>query len=841
MLSGGELRAKKATFGMTLRLRALRLATGGIIALFAGAAMAQAPLAQAPLAQAPLAQAPLAQAPLAQAPVTQAQPSPQFVAPSAIRVEGNQRIEAASIRSYFHPGHGEHLEAADLDAALKALYATRLFADVRVTHSGDGLIVTVVENQTLDRVAFEGNKKLKDDQFKPEIQSKSGGPLWRPIVQADVTRIAEIYRRSGYFEARVEPKIIERANQQADLVFEIHEGGRTGVKKIQFAGNHAYASDQLKAAIRTGETNLLSFLLGNDVYDPDRIEADRDLLRRFYLKHGYADIRVVAARAEFDPDQKGIVVTFSIEEGDQYRIGSVELQSSLRELDPASLRARLRPAVGDVYNAEAVQKTVEDLSIEAARHGHPFVAVRPRDHRDQAGHVVHLVYAVEPGPRRYVERINIHGNRKTQDFVIRREFDISEGDAYNRALIERAERRLKNLGYFKTVKIVDAPGSAPDRIVVDVDLEEQNTGDYAVGVGYSMTDGVVGDASIGDRNFLGRGDTVGASVSFGQYTKAFNLAAAEPNFGGSGLTAGIDLYGRQSLASNFQSYGGTTYGTTFRLGTALTEELGVQWRYSIYNQSISLSPALMDCSPGNPPPGCYANGEASLPVKQAVLAGPAWVSAVGSTVAYNTVDNNRSPTTGVSSALNQDLAGLGGDVKFLKTTEDFRAYNPISGDVVGMVRAQGGYATPWGGRQLPLADGFFGGPQLVRGFAPNGFGPRDLTSGTTMDNVGGRQYWATSAELQAPVPMMPPGSGLKLGLFADAGSVWGYRGPGALGSGPALSQSLQVASSNSLRSSLGAGLIWDSPFGPIRADYAIPVSKTSYDVTRRFSFSAGRF
>jgi outer membrane protein insertion porin family len=803
------LQEKKAAFGMTLRLRASRLATGGIIAagLLAGGSSAFAPARAEPI----------------------------------IRVEGNQRIEASSIRTYFHSGDGEHLEAADLDAALKALYATRLFADVRLTRSGDQLIVTVAENPTVDRVAFEGNKKLKDEQFKTEIQSKSGGPLWRPIVQADVARIVEIYRRRGYLEAGVEPKIIARPDQRADLVFEIREGGKTGVKKIQFAGNHAFSSDQLKGAIGTGETNLLSFLLANDVYDPDRIEADRDLLRRYYLKHGYADIRIAAAGAEYDPALKGFVVTFTVEEGSQYRIRAVDLQSSLRELDPAILRARLRPGVGEIYDAEAVKKTVEELSIDAARHDYPFVVVHPRDDRDHAAHVVNLVYALEQGPRTYIERIDVHGNSKTHDDVIRREFDIAEGDAYNRALLERAERRLKNLGYFKTVKIADAPGSAPDRVVINFNVEDQSTGDFSIMGGYSTTDGIVGEVSIGERNLLGRGDTVGASVTYGQYTKGFNLSFSEPHFSGSGLTVGLDIYGKQSLASDYQSYGSTTYGTTFRLGTPLTEELGVQWRYSIYNQSTSLSPALMDCSPGNPPPGCYANGEASLPVKQAVLNGPTWVSAVGSTVNYNTLDNNRNPTSGVVSALNQDLAGLGGDVKFLKTTEDFRAYNPIAGDVVGMVRAQGGYITPWGGQQLPLADSFFGGPQLVRGFAPNGFGPRDVTPGTTMDNVGGRQYWATSAELQAPVPIVPSGSGLKFGLFADAGSVWGYQGPGSIGSGPALAQSLQVSNSNVVRASFGAGLIWDSPFGPIRADYAIPVSKASTDVTQRFWFSAGRF
>jgi outer membrane protein insertion porin family len=809
---------------MTARPRAYRLAGRALVAglmaigLFAGDARAQSPGAAA---------------------------QAETAASSAIRVEGNRRIESSSIRTYFHAARGGQFEDADLDAALKALYATGLFADVHITRSPAGPIVTVVENPTLGRVAFEGNRKVKEEQFKTEVQSKSGGPLWRPIVQADVTRMVEIYHRHGYFQARVKPKIIARDKQLADLVFEVDEGAKTGVKKIQFVGNHAYSSDQLKAAITTGETNLLSFFLNNDIYDPDRIEVDRDHLRRFYLKHGYADVRIVAAAAQYDPGLDGIAVTFTVEEGSQYRIGAVELKSSLRDLDPAILRARLRPQVGDVFDAEAVQQTVEALTLEAARHGHPFVAVQPSDDRDSSGHIVRLVYMVDQGPRRYIERIAIHGNSKTQDSVIRREFDIAEGDAYNRSLLERAERRLKNLRFFKTVKITEAPGSAADRIVVNVEVEEQATGDFSVMAGYSTTDGVIGEVSISERNLLGHGDAVGASVTFGQYTKGFNLSFTEPRVAGTGLTVGADLYAKQTLASSYQSYGSTTYGTTFRLGTPLTDDLGVQWRYSLYNQSTSLSPALMDCSPSNPPPGCYANGEASLPVKQAALAGPAWVSAVGSTVNYNTLDNNRSPTTGINSALNQDLAGLGGDVKFLRTTEDFRAYNPIAGDVVGMVRGQGGYITPWGGQQLPLANGFFGGPQLVRGFAPNGFGPRDLTPGTTMDNVGGRQYWATSAELQAPVPIVPAGSGLKVGVFADAGSVWGYRGGSTVAAGPALSQSLQqsvqVADSHVVRSSLGAGLIWDSPFGPIRADYAIPVSKASYDLTQRFSFRAGGF
>jgi outer membrane protein insertion porin family len=758
---------------------------------------------------------------------------------ASIRVEGNRRIEAQSIRSYFHSDKYGALGADELDAAVKGLYASGLFSDVHISRSAGQIIVTVAENPTLHAVAFEGNKKLKEADLKKEIQSKSGGPLARAAVQADVARVVELYRRRGYFDAKVEPKIIAQAGERSDLVFEIHEGAKTGVKSIRFSGNQALSANALRGAIKTGTTNPLSFLLDNDLYDPDQVEADRIALRRYYLNRGFVDMRVSAA-AEYDQAQKGIVVNFAIEEGSQYRIGAVDFKSEMQSLSPASLGTPLQPAAGDVFNADAVQKTVEGLTLAAAQHGEPFVAVEARQERDIASRRINLTYVLAQGPRRYVERIDIHGNSKTHDDVIRREFALAEGDADNPALIARAERRLKNLGFFKTVKITEAPGSAPDRVIVNVAVEEQATGDFWISGGYSTTDGLLAEVTVGEKNLMGSGVAASASVTLGQYAQGFKLSFTEPRVGDGNLSVGADLFARQSIANSYQSYGSETYGTTFRLGTALTEDLGMQWHYSLYRQSVSLAPALMDCSPTNPPPTCYANGEASLPVKQAALAGPAWVSAVGSTVNYNTLDSNRSPTSGVLSSLNQDLAGLGGDVKFLRTTEDFRAYQPVAGDVVAMVRAQGGYVTPWGGQSLRLSDGFFGGPQLVRGFAPNGFGPRDLTPGTTMDNVGGRQYWATSAELAAPAPFVPTSSGLKFAVFADMGSVWGYRtAPSA--SGPALSQSMQVSGSNVLRSSLGTSLIWDSPFGPLRANYALPVSKASYDVTQRFGFTAGAF
>jgi outer membrane protein insertion porin family len=381
------------------------------------------------------------------------------------------------------------------------------------------------------------------------------------------------------------------------------------------------------------------------------------------------------------------------------------------------------------------------------------------------------------------------------------------------------------LNYFKSVKISRLPGPVPDRVVLDVEVVDQSTGDFTIAGGYSTTDGLLAEVKVGDRNFLGSGKAVSASVTYGQYARGIDLSASEPYFLGSRVSAGIELYGRQNQASPYQSYGSDIYGATMQFGTPLTEQIGVQYRYSLYNQNVTLDPASLAAAP-------------SLPIQQAALAGPQWVSAVGSTVTYNTLDNTKSPTSGFNSQLKQDLAGLGGDVKFLRTTEDVRYYHPINDDVVSLVRAQGGYITGWGGQQVPLINSFFGGPTMVRGFAPNGFGPRDLTPGTTMDNVGGSMYWATTAELQSNIPGVPQEYGLKATAFVDAGSVFRYSGPTTF---PGSAQSLQFANNNIVRSSVGAGLTWASPFGALTVDYAVPLTKAAYDVVQPLRFSAGGF
>jgi outer membrane protein insertion porin family len=742
-----------------------------------------------------------------------------------IIVEGNRRIDAGTVRSYFHAAPDGRLDAASRDAGLKALVATGLFDHVTIEHKAERLVVHLKEAPILDRVAFEGNKKIKDKELSAIVESKPRGALQRAAVQADVSRIVEAYQHAGRNDVGVAPKIIDRGNDRVDLIYEVTEGKKTTVRQIDFVGNKVFGKRQLAAVIKTSATNMLSFLTGGDEYDSDRIEADREQLRLYYRSKGYADASVTSAKAEYDPAVQGFTLTFTIDEGPLYRFGDINIVCNVPGLDGERLRPLLVTRSGAVFNGNALDKTSEILATELAKLGYPFAQALPRTTRDGAAQRIDVAFTIDQGPRTYVERIEIHGNTRTRDYVIRREFDITEGDAYNKTLIDRAERRLKNLNYFKTVKISPKPGSVADRVVLDVELEEQSTGDFAFSGGYSTTDGFLAEVKVGERNFLGSGNTLSTTVTYGQYARGIDLSASEPYFLGTRVSAGIELYGKQNTSSPYQSYGSDIYGATLQLGTPLTEQLGVSYRYSLYNQNITLNPTSLAAAP-------------SLPIQQAANAGPAWVSAIGDTVTYSTLDNTKSPTSGINSQLKQDLAGLGGDVKFLRTTEDLRYYRPINDDVVSLVRAQGGYVTGWGGQQVPLLNSFFGGPTMVRGFAPNGFGPRDLTPGTTMDNVGGSAYWATTAELQSNIPGVPQEYGLKATAFVDAGSVFRYSGPTTF---PGSSQSLQLANTNVLRSSVGAGLTWASPFGALTIDYAVPLTKAAYDVVQPFRFSGGGF
>ncbi len=745
---------------------------------------------------------------------------------SGVDVVGNQRVDADTIRSYVKIRPGERADPQRIDEALRTLYSIGLFEDVNIRMSGSRLVVTVREAQVVNRVVFEGNKRVKDEVLNAEVQSKPRAALSRATVQADVQRIIEVYRRSGRYDVTVEPQVIDRANSRVDLIFVIKEGDKTTIRTINFTGNNVFSSSRLRDVINTTQANWLSWLRNTDVYDPDRVNADQELLRRFYLKNGYADFRILSATVDLDRQNNGFVLNFVVDEGAQYRFGNVDVLSNVRDLDPAVARTLIRGRSGEVYNAELVEKTVELITIELANRGYAFAQVRPRGDRDFQGRLINVIYVIDEGARVYVERINIRSNSRTREYVVRREFDIVEGDPYNRVMVDRAERRLKNLGYFKNVKVTNEPGSAPDRIILNVNVEEQLTGEFSIAAGYSTADGLLGELTIGERNFLGRGQYVRTSLQYGERARGIEFSFTEPYFMDYRLAVGFDLFYKVTEPSEFVQYGIDTVGTTLRATARLNEELTMQVRYSIFQREIKSSATFL----------------VSNAILESLFA-PILTSSIGYSLTYNSLDNNQDPTSGVYAQFSQDLAGLGGDSRYLKTAAEVRYYRPLTGDFVGMVKGSAGHVFSWGGDTLRFIDHFNNAHSLVRGFSTQGFGARDINTNITggYNSLGGTTYWAATAELQFPLSFLPKEIGIKSAVFVDVGSLYNYEGNmnPPLTTATSCGTSICLYDANSIRASTGVSLIWQSPFGPLRFDLAYPLAKSPYDKTQFFRFGGG--
>ncbi|MCB1507729.1 MAG: outer membrane protein assembly factor BamA [Hyphomicrobiaceae bacterium] len=749
---------------------------------------------------------------------------------TSVQVVGNQRVEAATVRSYLTVSPGDNVDAGDLNESLKALFDTGLFSDVRMERRGSVLVVTVAENPIIRNIAFEGNRRLDDATLSAVVQSRSRAVLTEARLQNDTQRVLEAYRRSGRFTAHVEPKIIQLEGNRVDVVFEITEGPKTSVSRITFIGNRAFSDGKLRDIIQTAQSNILSFLQSNDIYDPDRLNADQERLRRFYLSEGYADFRIISAVAELDEEQNVFYVTFTVDEGERYTFGSINIDSSLREIDTEALRDVLETDEGDTYNADAVDRSIENLTIEVARFGYAFAQVRPRGDRNFAEQTIDITYFIDEGPRVYVERINITGNHRTREYVIRREFDLAEGDAFNRVLVDRAKRRLEQLNFFDEVRITTEPGSAPDRVVINVNVVEKATGEFSFGVGYSTTDGVIGDISVTERNFLGRGQYVRVVVGGGESRRSFDFGFTEPYFMGRRLSFGFDLFRRVTGDNSYTSYESDVIGGQIRFGIPLTQNLTLQLRAGAQNQEITI-PRPSSCPAGadlltHP---CYSN--ISLAIRAA--AGEALTISTGWTLTYNTLDSNRQPRSGIYAQLSQDFAGFGGDVNFIRTQADVRAYRSLSTqlDIIGMLRVQGGHIFSWDSSDLRMFDTFFRGGDLVRGFEPSGIGPRDRTTG---DALGGTIYAGATAEVVFPIWGLPPELGFRGALFADAGTLFEVSDQAT-----ALLGAAAIDDDSTIRSSVGASIIWNSPFGPLRGDFAYVINKADSDRTQVFRFSGG--
>ncbi len=734
---------------------------------------------------------------------------------SRIVVQGNTRVEAETVESYMTIQPGRPFSAADVDESLKTLFATGLFTDVKIAQRGGTLVVTVTENPLIGQISFEGNKRIKDKALADVIQSKERAVLTQARVQSDVQRILEAYRRTGRFRASVEPKTIQRDNNRVDLVFEINEGTKTGVERITFIGNNAYSDGRLRDVIKTREAGLLSWLRSSDVYDPDRLNADQESLRRFYFRHGYADFRVISAVADLDREQNVFFVTFTIDEGERYTFGEVDIDTSLAAVDPESLRGALRTHSGDRYNSLEVEKTLEDLTVEIAKSGYAFAEVRPRVDRDFEERKINLTYFIEEGPRVYIERINVRGNDRTREYVIRRELDLSEGDAFNRVLLDQAKRRLRNLSFFKSVRTSTERGSAPDRVVINIDVEEQPTGEVSFGVGYSTSEGFLGDVSITEKNFLGRGQFVKLAAGLGESSTTYEFAFKEPYFMGRRISFGFDVYQRELNDNDFRSYDEKSTGGGVNFGLPLRDdELTLNLFYKINDRDVS-----------------NVDSDASVALQDS--AGTTLTSIVGYSLVHNTLDNFRLPREGIFAKFQQEFAGVGGDAQYIRTTAEARAYTSLvtDWDLVGMLGVKGGNVFSWGNR-LKVQDQFFVGGETIRGFDSQGIGPRDAN---TDDALGGKYFFAATAESNFPLPYIPQGFGLRGAVFADAGSLWDFDNeieqaiPG-----------LNVESNDfNLRASVGVGIAWESPFGPIRADFAYPLLKDDADRTEVFRLSGG--
>lgn len=741
---------------------------------------------------------------------------------SSIDVRGNRRVDDATIREYVGIQPGRSFGPADIDEGVKRLFATGLFADVRINQSGSTLVVEVDEYAVVNQVIFQGNKKIKDANLSQAVQLKPRGTYSDAALEADAESIRQAYSAIGRDDATVSGRTIDLGDNRVNVVFEINEGDRTKIAAINFVGNNAFNARRLKEVITTKSSNVLSFLFRDDLYSEDRLRADEEALRRFYYNRGYADFRVISSYAELDETRNEYTVSFTIEEGDRYTFGDVTIESTLDGVDTASVGGLIESEKGEVYSAKAVEDTIIALTESVVDKGYAFAQVTPRGDRDFENRTISVTYSIDQGARTYIERIEIRGNSRTRDYVIRREFDISEGDAFNQVMVQRAKRRLEGLNYFTSVNVSTVPGSQPDQVYLVIDVVEKSTGEFSIGAGYSTsgdtsaTGGISVEGSISERNFLGRGQYIKVSAGGGKNSRDYGLSFTEPYFLGRRISAGFDVFRR---TRNYTNYDSEETGATVRLGLPITRALSTQVAYNYSVQDYSYSD---DCDDNDDDVlGDCDIGDAYV---EAIEQGK-WVkSSVSGTLLFNTIDNMNNPRSGIYATFTGEYAGLGGDAEWVKLTGRATYYHTLleEQDVVALLSVGGGHIIETG-QPLRLFDYFQNTSRIIRGFESSGIGPVDASDNE--DHLGGTTYINATAEAQFPLPLVPDSLGLKGAVFADAATIYGN----------SLSQVDPGSDEMNWRASVGASLLWASPFGPLRVDYAVPVLKEETDEVQSFN------
>jgi len=740
---------------------------------------------------------------------------------SQIVVDGARTISADEVKAHLKKIAPTFHGAQRDDAVITTLMATGLFSDVRVEHRGATTRIAVVERPVVAAVSFSGASEVEKKKLEEAVKLKAGARFTAAQAQADVVRLRNLYRGLGRLQTTIEPKATTRSDGRVEVVFAIKESAVNKIERIGFAGNHAFGARELRDVITTSESGWFDILKAAAFYDPERVEADRELVRQHYANHGYPDARVTNVEAVLNADKTAYVLTFSIDEGQRQTFGPARIESAVSGVDTSRLQSGNKVQAGNDYSQEKIEKSVEAMSESLAKNGHPFARVKAVPQRDRASGRVDMVFRIEAGKPLYVERIDITGNTRTRDYVIRRELRFSEGDPLNAYAIKSATRRLKALGFFKSVDIKPDAGSAPDKAKLTVAVVEQDTAELSFGGGYSTSEGVIGDVAITERNLFGKGQYLRLKLA-GSFTRfQADIGFTEPHFLGTNTSAGFDLFYKDVDYTQQASYKSLKAGGVLRLGYPITDELTTSVNYSfvrskLYDVGDNASMAVREAL------GNSADGTATYDT-----------SSIGYGVTYDTRDSKRRPTSGVSFTLTQDLAGLGGDVQYVRSTSDVRGYYPVNDSITLAGRARGGIIQGWGGQDVKLLDLFYKGGDLVRGFETAGIGPRDTLS-ENKDALGGRMYVGTTAETLFDIPGVPKDLGVRASAFADAGSLWGTNSTGA--SVPGL-----AGNTPSVRASVGAGIVWDSPLGPLRADYAVPLASQPFDKIQHWSFGMAGF
>ncbi len=741
---------------------------------------------------------------------------------SNIIVEGNQRVEADTVYSYLQFSRGDVVDAEKIDASVKVLFQTGLFSDVQIVQRGSTLVIKVVENPLINQVNFEGNTEIDDKALQKEVVVRERMIFTRAQVQSDTQRVLALYQKAGFYNVRVAPKLIRLPENRINLVFEVTEGSETTVQSINFTGNNTFSSGALRSVIGTAEHSWWNYFQKNDTYDPDRLEYDKELLRRHYLKNGFADFQVISADAQLSPDGTYFDINFTVEEGVHYTIADVAVNIGDTNLDPDKLTKVIKTGVGDNYNATKVDKTVENLTLEASRQGFVFAKVEPKIDRDTANGSLSINYTIAEGQRAYVERIEIEGNTRTLDEVIRRELQIFEGDAFNRTLIERARRRLTALDFFEKIDFQEEQGSAPDKVNIFIVVTEKATGKIAFSAGYSSTEKIIGSVELTERNLLGKGQFLKLNTSLSFKKQSVDFSFTEPYFMGMPLSAGIDLFATRTDNTSTSSYKSKQVGGALRTGFNLDEYSSLNFRYSLAYRKID----GIDAAKSSP----------------AIIAqeGSSWKSAIGPTYTWDDLDDPNRPTTGFRGQIETEVAGLGGSTFYGRAEAHGWYFIPLYEEsVVLKLEGNAGHIQGFNGKDVPLQDRFFEGADTFRGFAKSGVGPRQVSNGGGTDAIGGTSYAIGTAEVAFPLGL-PENWGIEGAAFTDFGTVFGAEEESQLGGTCTVAApGCTVFDTMAFRASAGAGIIWQSPFGPLRFELAYPLLKAKYDEREWFRFSIG--